>query len=161
MKNIIYILLIILIPVFGRSQESDEVTIKKNNLYVTAGTMLIGNSLNLSYERNLSSFNKGLVNLKLAGGLWHFWEDAGYEGIASWVYLLGKNNKHLELDMGIHFRYDHVELSSSTYSKRFFAWYEFMPHAAIGYRYVNPENGFILRTGIGTEFIYFGVGATF
>lgn len=155
MKSIIFT--IILAFIFISNSQAQN----KNNISVGFGYFGLAAHANISYERQVLNMENGKVLARVAYGKYVEWGDDGDMVLLNWAYLLGKNKNFLEFDLGLMTKFNDLDPSLSTYSKPLFVNFDFIPLVNVGYRYVNPEKHFMLRTGVGTEYVYFGVGLNF
>ena len=103
---------------------------------------------NINYERNIMQRPKSYTNLRMGFGLPVLNFFNGYYLNPSLVHLIGKKNKHFELNLG--FKYI-VEKDSSN---------SFLPDIYAGYRYEKPSGGIIFRAGVNL-FTLFNIGIGF
>jgi hypothetical protein len=165
MKQILLYIFIILV-VQGRAQtrlENDSLLRQeqKNTLFVGVGYAGLMVHANISYERQIFHFDKALINARIAYGKYAEWGDDGDLIMLNWAYLFGRKKHYFEADFGVFARISSIDASMSMYNKNLFAKYDFYPLVNIGYRYYNPKKHFSLRSGIGTEYLYLGLGFSF
>ncbi len=160
----LYIILVFLISVSVHAQNVNDSLVRvdqKNIIYAGIGWGGLAANVSLSYERQILSYDNAMLNLRVAYGGFAEWGDAGHLAMINWAYLFGRKKSYLECDLGLLTRITDINVSYSTYSKKLFANYDFFPLINIGYRYYNPKKHFMFRTGIGTEYLYVGVGLSF
>lgn len=112
--------------------------------------------LNINYERKINQKLKSYNNVRL--GLGHGALLMGGEGQyvnASLVHLIGLNNSHLEIDLGVKYMITN-SLSDPSFSETY------IPDIFLGYRFEKPSGGIIFRAGLSySTFMNLGVGYRF
>jgi hypothetical protein len=134
---------------------------QKNIIYTGIGYAGLAGQANISYERQILCYENAMLNARLAYGGFAEWGAQGHLVLLNWAYLVGKKKNYFEFDLGLMSRIENFDVSYSMYSKKIFANYDFWPLLNVGYRYYNPKKHFMLRTGVGTEYIYFSLGVSF
>ena len=135
------------------SIKQTELIYRKNTIHGSLGTIAIGYSASIFYDRILSeSQNKSkfttFLRLGYQGNIFIF-SNGGNAYIVEGGMLTGKNYSHFEGALG-------VTYFTSNYE------YRVLPAFSIGYRGQKPKGGFMFRTGIGNpEWVYFGLGFAF
>lgn len=105
---------------------------------------------NLDYERKIFDLPKSYTNLRIGFGIINSSFDGGYYYNSSLVHLLGKKNKHLELNLGLKY-----VVQKDTYDS-------FWPDIYAGYRYEEPSGGLIFRIGVNLYSLFIvGIGIKF
>lgn len=168
LRKILYSVLLILtgfvtsITCFSQEAGSESVQEKKNFCYVTGGTLAFVFDVDINYERQLFTFNKGTINARISYGGFVNYGDANLEFKAAWVYLFGKNSKNLELNLGFWVLHDgKLSVSNSMNNTRYFAKNDFYPLVNLGYRYYKPGKPYMFRFGGGVDLIYGSFGVVF
>ena len=138
-----------LIPVllFGQNEPNTKIDLPKNNVYAEAHVGIFTQGL-MNYERLIYSGQKvnwygrlgGGWGLNAIDGLWG--SDFGVGGLGAITMLIGKNNKHFELNAGAFIGND--QILRKGYGDIFL-----FPIFNIGYRYQKPDGGFIFRANAG------------
>jgi hypothetical protein len=152
MKKIGARVIIALMPLFSciviHAQENIDPFYKllKNNINSYISLF----EFNINYERNIIQLPKSYTNLRFGFGLINSSFDGGYYYNPVLVHLIGKRNKHLELNLG--FKYTIQKGTSNS----------FFPDVYAGYRYEKPTGGLIFRVGINLFTLYnLGIGFKF
>jgi hypothetical protein len=105
---------------------------------------------NIHYERNVAQLQKSYISMRAGFGFYTDMQNySGHYLNTSMIYLMGKKNSHLELDLGGKFM-----ISGS--NKKLF-----LPDIFVGYRYEKPKKGGVFRIGIGSPIIVIGGGLKF
>jgi hypothetical protein len=170
MKSLSIVLLVFLLPAGVLSQQQEQqqhgqeqpkTTSPANMVYgsVSFGGLL--GALSVNYERTIAKFTGGTINLRGGFGRVSGWDLRGNGVTANWAYLFGRKKHHLELNLGVMGIQDRYRDQLMTKTELFFAQWDFFPLLNAGYRFQKPEGGFMLRTGVGTELLYLGVGYSF
>ncbi len=162
MNNVSLLIFFLLIPgVMYAQQPIGKAPVGVNVLYggLSFGGLLGGISIN--YERRVADFTMGSINLRGGLGKVAGWDLRGNSVGVNWVYLFGKRNHHIELNLGVLGIKDKYNDAEMTPSERFFAQWDFFPLLNAGYRFQKPGGGFMLRTGGGMELLYLGIGYSF
>lgn len=162
MKKVPFLLCLLLLPVGMLAQQGNsENPSAVNVLYggLSFGGLLGGISVN--YERKVADFTMGSINLRGGLGKVAGWDLRGNGVTVNWAYLFGRKKHHLELNMGVLGIQDKYNDPQMTPSERFFSQWSFFPLLNAGYRFQKPGGGFMLRTGVGMELLYLGIGYSF
>jgi hypothetical protein len=109
-------------------------------------------SYNFNYERNIFQFPKSYTNIRIGYGKWNDWQNRGTGYIATLVHLIGQQNSHLELNLGLRHRIGEREDVDIPY---------FLPDLFAGYRYEKPYGAFTFRVGLTNYVDLFGLGIGF
>lgn len=126
----------------------------KNNLFGSAGSVIIFGGISANYERmvlNIPEFNSSLW-LRLSAGKTYSLVLGGFiYQYLSLTSLIGKENNHFETVIGL-FRFGWDLFNAEGYGLA----------GGIGYRYQKPEGGFLFRSGLAfPESLYLSVGYSF
>jgi hypothetical protein len=170
------LLFVIVFKSKGYSQELYASTLNndhKNAIYGNIGFVPVWGVINGAYERRILKTGNALLNslwAKVGGGYWLQVSSGGPHILAGVTALSGTGKNHLEVSLGFVSLYNYsdykkdlasyqilgnVEPSKSDFVDNYVA-------GGIGYRFQNPENGFIFRTGVSfPEAIYIGLGFSF
>ena len=131
----------------------------RNIVYPDLQFWLLGGSVNLNYERMLSTRKSGYFSLKGTYGQWLFWDSGGDLFKATGNWLWGKGNSQIEVGFG-GMLLIHVDQYAETGRK----WesVNVLPDIYWGYRYKKPKGHFILKAGIGFPgIVTLGIGTAF
>jgi hypothetical protein len=162
--------------VFPQSEEKIVKPIAKNQVYLSAGWLLLYGNADISYERNLRYKEERFlkyINWNITYGRFAYWESSGplYKSCLSGI--TGKGNNHMEFQIGAVVMFDKVGydigISNANYplpgsypEPTIFEYSKLFPAAFIGYRYQKPTGGFVFRTGFGFhEMISLSLGYAF
>lgn len=145
----------------------------KNIVYGSIGTAGLWFTGNVNYERAIELANKK-PSIAYYGqtGIGYFvtWGGSGPTYTLAGKGILGKNNSHLELGLGIALLHDlesyDIGVSNANYfgeSKPSRSEYTYLwPAVTIGYRYKNKYKPLIFRTGISSpDGVYLSLGFGF
>jgi hypothetical protein len=152
---VIILLLIALSPVYSQqdSIKQPELIYRKNTIHGSIGTVLIGYSASIFYDRILFESQKEskfttFLRVGYQGNIFIL-SNGGHGYILEGGMLTGKNYSHFEGALGVtYFTLDYE--------------YRVLPAFSIGYRGQKPKGSFMFRTGIGNpEWVYFGLGFAF
>jgi hypothetical protein len=152
---VIFLLFISLSPIYSQqdSIKQTEIIYRKNVLHGSFGTLGIGYSASIFYDRilyesqNESKFTT-FLRVGYQGNIFIL-SNGGNAYILEGGMLTGKNSSHFEGALGV------------TYFTLDFD-YRVLPAFSIGYRRQKPNGSFMFRTGIGNpEWVYFGLGFAF
>ena len=113
--------------------KSNTTKIKRNYLNFYLGFI----EWNLNYEINILQLQKSYSNIRFGVGSWGLIEESGYYLNPSVVHIFGKNNSHLELNLGIKIFFYEEYMDSNILSDIF-----------VGYRFEKPNGRFVFRTGL-------------
>lgn len=152
-----YFSLCLLLICFGSihaQQDSMKVSEKlypKNVIHGSVGTLLIGFTASVFYDRILSESENGskfstFMRLGYQENIFLFTQGRAFtlEG----GMLTGRNFGHFEAALGISYLQNGVDF--------------FRPAFSVGYRGQQPNGNFMFRTGLGfPELAYFGIGLAF
>jgi hypothetical protein len=162
MKAVSLALLIALLPIGVFAQQ--EQPVKPSPANVVYGSVSFGGllgGLSVNYERKVADLTMGSVNIRGGYGRVSGWDLRGNGVTINWAYLFGHRKHHLELNLGVLGIQDAYNDQLMTRTELFFAQWDFFPLLNAGYRFQKPDGGFMLRTGVGTELLYLGVGYSF
>ena len=142
-------------PMFSQqdSIQQTELIYRKNTIHGSIGTVAIGYSASIFYDRILFESQKEskfttFLRVGYQGNIFIL-SNGGHAYILEAGMLTGKNYSHFEGTLGV------------TYFTLDFE-YRVLPAFSIGYRGQKPKGGFMFRTGIGNpEWVYFGLGLAF
>jgi hypothetical protein len=154
-KTILNAILFSFICVVVNAQEKGNLSqkIRRNYIIGNIGFLVY----NINYERNFIRTSVFLTNIRLGCGKFNDLQGGSNEYSAALVGLIGQNNSHLELDLGIkELKADKTNANPSSSS--------LMVDGFIGYRYEKPYGTFIFRTGFFYPSFYsltLGVGFRF
>jgi hypothetical protein len=109
----------------------------------TVGVYLGFLEYDINYERNIMQCPKSYSNIRLGFGYWTDLQSEGHYVNSSFVYLTGKQNSHLELNLGFKFIVSGAR-SGLEGSQNFL-----LPDIFVGYRYEKPGKGDVYRIGVG------------
>lgn len=129
---------------------SNQVSLKKNIIYATAGYAGLYAALNGNYERIIIQKQTGFFKnymVRIGGGVYVEWGGEGSYAVTGLTGLTGLKKSHLELHLGI------------AYSSGFES---LTPAVGIGYRYQKPGGQFVFRVGASfPESFYLSLGFCF
>ncbi|MDD4969060.1 MAG: hypothetical protein PHT07_06485 [Paludibacter sp.] len=152
---VIFLLFISLSSVYSQqdSIKQPELIYRKNVLHGSFGTLGIGYSASIFYDRILfESQNRSKFTTFLRLGYQEnifIFSNGGNAYILEAGMLTGKKFSHFEGALGVTYLNSNYE-------------YRVLPAFSIGYRGQKPKGGFMFRTGIGNpEWLYFGLGFAF
>ncbi|MCS5623663.1 MAG: hypothetical protein NZ735_06880 [Candidatus Marinimicrobia bacterium] len=120
----------------------------KNSLYLEVGTNLLISTTSVNFEAYIGSSEKvhwylrggfGTTSIAFTGG--------GGGGLGALTMLTGAGKHHFETSAGI---FISPALNSSV-----------LPLLDLGYRFQNPEGGFVFRGKVGTLGVGVGIGYAF
>ncbi|MCK5846773.1 MAG: hypothetical protein KAG84_04985 [Bacteroidales bacterium] len=125
----------------------------KHSVYGNIGWGYVIGNISINYEYKIF-YNKSFVNsfsLKASAGLWAVWSIYGRHISISTVAIFNR----LEFGVGI-VKLDNMD-SPIGFSNRMY-----LPMSNLGFRYSNPKNGFLFRTGVSyPQGIYASLGYSF
>jgi hypothetical protein len=133
------------------SIKEQENLYKKNTFHGSVGTLLIGFTANIFYDRILSESEKGsklstFVRIGYQENILSFSQGRAF--ILEGGMLTGRNFGHFESALGVAYLQSENDV--------------ILPAFSIGYRGQKPNGNFMFRTGIGfPELLYFGIGLGF
>lgn len=163
-KTVLFILGLIVCSSMLLATGNDAITvgkagITKNMVYGEAGLWIMGNSVNVSYERILLAGAKGYFSAAGSYGRWKDeYEDGNLVGISG-NYLYGKGNHQMEFGLGgiIKVHYDQYYTNQNKYDH-----ITLLPDLFLGYRYKKPAGHLVLKAGVGfPSLASVGVGFAF
>ena len=93
--------------------------------------------LNINYERTIMQRPKSHSNLRAGAGYWTNLQLEGNYINAAFVHLSGKNNSHLELNLGVKYLFAKDRKDNT-----------FLPDIFAGYRFEKPDGRIFFRAGI-------------
>jgi hypothetical protein len=161
---------------YPQSHEINSTQMAKNQIYLTAGWLVLYGNADISYERNIRYKEDGLlkfIHWNFTYGRFAYWESAGPLYKTGLTGLTGKTNNHLEFQVGAVALFDRVGYEIGVSNANFpkpgsypepsvLEYTKLYPTAVIGYRYQKPTGGLVFRTGFGFhEMIYLGLGYSF
>ena len=146
---------------------------RKNAIYGNLGFVPVWFVMNGAYEHRILKTNKSFVNslwAKVGGGYWTQIDRGGPLAMAGLTALTGKGKHHIEVSLGFVSLYNYNDYKRDLESYRIVgnvkpARTDYLDNqiaGGIGYRFQNPDNGFIVRAGVSfPEAIYVGLGFAF
>ena len=152
---VILLLFIALSPIYSQqdSIKQTESIYRKNIIHGSIGTIAIGYSASIFYDRILFESQKEskfttFLRVGYQGNIFVL-SKGGNAYILEGGILTGNNFSHFEGALGV--TYFTVDYN-----------YRVLPAFSIGYRGQKPKGSFMYRTGIGNpEWLYFGLGFAF
>ena len=152
---------------------ASNLEIKKNVIHGTVGFLGVWAVADINYERLILERKDKFLNtlwLRVGGGGYAGWDVSGPLVVAGFNLLTGRRKSHIEGHLGLSSAYDKTGYDIGLSNAR--GGYEaepsrsdyisFAPSCALGYRFQNPDEGIIFRTGFGfPETLYIGVGYNF
>lgn len=159
--------------VFGQTETKTPVFLNQNIVYSTAAFGGIWGTLNLNYERQLTTTNSNFfktINLRVGGGYWATWGVKGSHFIVTPVFISGTGNNHFESSIGVTLLYDKSSYDIGVSNARYFdeqipsqtEYMNLFPSGTLGYRYQKPNGRFVFRTGVGfPDIVYLSLGVAF
>ncbi|GAA5038049.1 hypothetical protein GCM10011506_35430 [Marivirga lumbricoides] len=170
----LFIILLISINCFSQTLYKNTLDKEnKNAIYANIGFVPVWGVINAAYERRLLKTNSAFINslwAKVGGGYWVEFSSGGPHAMAGITALSGTGNHHIEASVGFVSLYNYADYKKDLQSYEIVGnvkpsrgdYLNHHPAGGLGYRYQNPETGFIVRTGISfPEAIYVGVGFCF
>jgi hypothetical protein len=151
--TIIFIISFFCVQIHADDVGDQSIKLKKNSINLYIGSVYM--DVNLNYERFILQFPRSFTNIRLGIGRADYSEFRilAFYLNPSLVYLLGKRNSHLELNLG--FKYPISQLPEGISRV-------LVPDLFAGYRYERPEGRFIFRMGINYPSIFdIGLGFKF
>jgi hypothetical protein len=152
---IVAILFFGIAPVHGQELHKNDV----GTLGLHGGSILLFNSASVIYE-SPDLFKKSEaqdLRVSLGYGIWYFEflsRARGALGYGGLELILGPNEHHLEIDLGVMMRSFDESFSDNTEGQTVF-----LPRSFIGYRYESADSPVYLKAGIGfVELLQFGFG---
>ncbi len=145
----------------------------KNVIHGNIGFIPVWFAISGAYERRILKTDNSLLNTlwaKVGGGYWAQFDSGGPYALAGLTALSGRAKNHLEVSLGFVSLYDYSDYKRDLESYRIVGNVEpqradFIENSiagGIGYRFQNPDNGFIFRVGVSfPEAIYLGLGFSF
>ena len=121
---------------FSLFSQSDNIGLlkpRKNYIGIYVGLI----ELNISYERNIIQRPKSQSNLRIGVGYLSDLQVEGRTINATAVQMFGKNNSHLELNLGAKYFFNKTEENNF-----------FLPEVYVGYRFDKPDGKYIFRFGV-------------
>lgn len=118
---------------FSQTDNNESLKLSKNFIGTYIGLI----ELNINYERNIIQRPKSQSNLRIGVGYLTDLQVEGRTINATAVQMFGKNNSHLELNLGAKYFFN------KTNENNFF-----LPEVFIGYRYDKPTGKAIFRFGV-------------
>lgn len=155
---ITYVLLIISVAGYGRTETDDDTNRTRNTIHVDGASLFYIGMYSLNYERTIFRTNRYNLSINAGFGGWYFIPISqsyyGYSIPVSFNNMIGSGNNYFETDIGL--RYIFFNDKSSSNRSPYF------PVFNLGYRYQRPDGkGLIFRTFIGLSGLGIGVGKAF
>jgi len=170
MKKYLFIFLLILCTNTIFTQTKTNETSAKNVIYVSAGSVLIYSSANLSYDFRIKQSEKGFFRnyyATIEAGVFNansgFAPGSSSNGFTTGIGVIGltgKGNGHFETSLGLSIN---VETEINNDDPNDFEKEEvfILPELSLGYRY-QKANGLMFRIGVGfPQSVYIGAGYSF
>jgi hypothetical protein len=137
--------------IFNPDRKNDEAKLKKNAIYIDAGTILFTSQGSINYERQFYSGEQVSLYARVGyGAAAVAFGPEGYGGIGAITLLTGKKENHFEVNGGMF-------VGEESYDQSIFI----LPLLDLGYRYQKPQGGFIFRAKAGALGIGIGLGYAF
>lgn len=159
--------------VFGQMETKTTVFSNQNIVHGTLGFGGLWATLNLNYERQLTTTNSKIfrtVGFRAGGGYWATWGQEGPHFILTPVFVSGTKNNHFESSIGATLLYDKLSYDIGVSNANYFGetppskteYMDIYPSGTLGYRYQKPDGWFVFRTGVGfPDIVYLGLGVAF
>lgn len=165
----LFLLLICCLLMFNLyTQEKPVIEPSNNVLHISLGSFVLLNSVNLTYDRLLTTKEDGFfksyyftakgganaaINFSGSNSGTGFLTSAGFTG------LTGKGKNHFEVGLGLGYFFETSSSDDADDDQTDDS--QFYPQISIGYR-KQTTNGFLFRTGLGVaEWAYIGFGYSF
>ncbi|HPR31041.1 MAG TPA: hypothetical protein PLK12_03055 [Prolixibacteraceae bacterium] len=124
----------------GQAQSTNNIVLGKASLWI------MGQAVQVGYERTLFEGKYGSFAASAAYGLWKdLYEDGDFFNLAG-KYLLGKKSHHLELSVGAAMKIHYDQYYTGQNKFDHLSW---LPDVSIGYRYKKPSGHLMLGAGVG------------
>ena len=147
-KTVLICMLCLSLQTTINAHSNEDIVFSKHNVYLDAGLGPLYQA-SLNYEFQIHSAKTLTWYARLgAGGAGTLLDDGGPGGLAAITMLTGKKNSHFELNAG-------TFIGSG--SDGTFVY----PLLDIGYRYQQPDGGFIFKAKVGILGIGIGLGFAF